>query len=396
MKILETDIVIFGGGIAGLWTLGRLHQAGYRCLLLESGCIGGVQTPASQGIIHGGTKYALTGKLTGSSQAIRAMPGIWRDALAGHGELDLSAVRILSDHQYLWSTAGLVSRMAGFFAGKVMQSRIGEVEGENRPKLFQDKAFKGHVYRLEEPVLDVASLVTELFRQYGRYTLRIDWPDGIKFDAANQLVLLGDKGGRLQIRSRRTLLTAGAGNETLLREFGLEQPAMQRRPLQMVMLRGKLPPLYAHCLGAGANPRLTITSYPLADGDHVWYLGGSIAEEGVDRSVRAQVDAAKHELRMLMPWVDLSAAEWSTLRVDRAEPRQPGGKRPDNSFLEQLQDVMVAWPTKLAFAPRLAQQVIDRMQQDGIAPSKGELKIPEGWPRPPVTRLPWEQERQWF
>jgi len=107
------DLVIFGGGIAGLWLLGRLSRAGYSCLLLEADGLGGVQTLASQGIIHGGTKYALTGVLTGSSQAIAAMPGVWRACLAGHGELDLSRVRVLSEHQYLWSTAGLGSRVTG-------------------------------------------------------------------------------------------------------------------------------------------------------------------------------------------------------------------------------------------------------------------------------------------
>ena len=63
---IHSDIIIFGGGIAGLWLLGRLREAGYSALLLESRALGGVQTSASQGIVHGGTKYALTGKLTGA------------------------------------------------------------------------------------------------------------------------------------------------------------------------------------------------------------------------------------------------------------------------------------------------------------------------------------------
>ncbi|MBT8429591.1 MAG: FAD-dependent oxidoreductase, partial [Gammaproteobacteria bacterium] len=71
MKNHKLDIAIFGGGIAGLWTLARLRQAGYRVALFERLAIGGIQSIASQGIIHGGTKYALTGKLTGSAMAIR-------------------------------------------------------------------------------------------------------------------------------------------------------------------------------------------------------------------------------------------------------------------------------------------------------------------------------------
>ena len=52
----STDIIIFGGGIAGLWLLNRLHNEGYQAILLETEALGGSQTIASQGIIHGGLK----------------------------------------------------------------------------------------------------------------------------------------------------------------------------------------------------------------------------------------------------------------------------------------------------------------------------------------------------
>ncbi|KRT55674.1 Glycerol-3-phosphate dehydrogenase [endosymbiont of Ridgeia piscesae] len=391
VKTVETDIVIFGGGIAGLWTLSRLRQAGYACLLLESGYLGGVQTMASQGIIHGGTKYALAGKLTGSSQAIREMPQIWRDCLAGRGEIDLSRVRLLASHQHLWSN-GMLSRMAGFFAGKVMQSRISEVQGEDRPALFRDPAFHGSVYQLDEPVLDIASLIMELQRQHGDCCLQLAGPEVVEFCSENHLRLQGEDGRQLEIRSRRILLSAGAGNQTLLRRLGRDTPAMQRRPLQMVMLRGALPQLYAHCLGASANPRLTITSYPVADGVRIWYLGGDIAENGVGRDADAQIAAAQQELQELLPWVDLRGVQWATLNVDRAEPRQPDGKRPDNPYLEERDGVLVGWPTKLAFAPLLARRVEAQLRSAGIEPNLPEV-VPD-WPAPQRAALPWEHA-QW-
>ena len=67
---LHIDILIFGGGIAGLWTLARLRKEGYSCLLLESNSLGAGQTIASQGIIHGGIKYALTGQASAASKAL--------------------------------------------------------------------------------------------------------------------------------------------------------------------------------------------------------------------------------------------------------------------------------------------------------------------------------------
>src|SRR5690606_13154219 len=98
-QALSTDVLIVGGGIAGLWLNARLRRAGFATLLVEKGSLGGGQSVKSQGIIHGGTKYALHGALTGSSEAIAAMPGRWREALAGAGELDLSGVRLLSDRK---------------------------------------------------------------------------------------------------------------------------------------------------------------------------------------------------------------------------------------------------------------------------------------------------------
>jgi glycerol-3-phosphate dehydrogenase len=392
---VRVDVAVFGGGIAGLWLLGRLRRAGYAAILLESDGIGGVQTLASQGIIHGGTKYALTGKLTGSSQAIKAMPAIWRACLEGKGELDLSAVRVLSDHQFLWSTAGLVSRMAGFFAGKVMESRVREVDGDERPALFRDPGFKGVVYRLDEPVLDTASLVATLSRQYGDHAYTYSWPDGLSFDTPSRFRLRGLSGDWQTLETRCTVFAAGAGNQALLQRLDRPQPAMQRRPLQMVMVRGKLPPLYAHCLGASANPRLTVTSYPAEGGETVWYLGGDVAEQGVGLAPEAQVKAAKRELAALLPWVDLSDLAWRTLAIDRAEPQQPGGRRPDSSFLHVEEGLMVAWPTKLAFAPRLASEVLETLDEQAIRPSvKGAVALDLA--APALAPLPWEGDEQWI
>lgn len=391
---IQVDVAIFGGGIVGLWLLGRLRSAGYSAILLESNGLGGVQTLASQGIIHGGTKYALTGKLTGSSQEIKAMPGIWRACLAGEGELDLSRVRKLSEHQYLWSTAGLVSRMAGFFAGKVMQSRVREVTGDERPETFRHPDFKGVVYRLDEPVLDTASLVATLGRQYGERAFAYSWPDGLAFEHARRLRLRGQSGAWQTLETSATLFSAGAGNQALLAKLGRQRPVMQRRPLQMVMLRGKLPPLFAHCLGASANPRLTITSYPLDGGEMVWYLGGDLAEQGVGLTPEEQVAAARRELGELLPWVDLHDLHWRTLAIDRAEPQQPGGRRPDTTFLSHEEGLMVAWPTKLAFAPRLAAQALEVLTEQGIEPGIDKTQALD-LGAPASAQMPWEGSETW-
>ncbi|MEN8170429.1 MAG: FAD-dependent oxidoreductase [Pseudomonadota bacterium] len=385
---VAVDVAIFGGGVAGLWLLGRLRKAGYHAILLEADRLGAGQTCYAQGIIHGGTKYALTGKLTGSSEAIVEMPARWRACLEGKGELDLSTVKLMSDHQYMWSTTSLTSRLAGFFASKLMRSRTRSLEGEARPELFRDPMFKGQVYRLDEPVLDTASLIETLAAPYRNFIFRAD---GLKLDPANPTRIELSE-GRV-IEAQRLVLSAGAGNEALLQRLGREAPKMQRRPLQMVMLRGKALPagVYAHCLGANALPRITITSHFDAEGNTVWYIGGQPAEEGVGRSREDQISAACDELVALFPWIDFTACEWGTLNIDRAEVKKADGSRPDDIFVDEQDGVITAWPTKLALAPRLADE-IESLLTD-VEPSGSTETI--DWPHAECAVLPWQEEEKW-
>ncbi|WP_207882233.1 FAD-binding oxidoreductase [Pseudomonas sp. 30_B] len=384
---LSTDILIVGGGIAGLWLNARLRRAGFSTVLVENTALGGVQSMRSQGIIHGGTKYALHGALTGASEAIADMPALWRDCLAGTGEVDLRGVRVLSDAHYLWSPGGLAGNLTSFFASKAVRSRVAQVKGADLPPALQDKAFKGKAYRLTELVLDVPSLIARLSELAGDSLLA-----GERIEALRD----GDKLAGLrvdgrEIRAQRVVLSAGAGNEALLRELGLERPEMQRRPLHMVLVTAPtLKPLYAHCVGGGPKPRVTVTTHPLSNGDWVWYLGGDIAEAGgVARSEAEQIAEAQRELHKLVPWIDLSAARWATLRVDRAEPSQNNLLRPDSAFLAEDGALLVGWPTKLALAPNFADRVLESLEKSGIRP-QASAALPE-LPRPPMARPVWEE-----
>jgi glycerol-3-phosphate dehydrogenase len=386
-QALSTDVLIIGGGVAGLWLNARLRRQGFATVLVENARLGGGQSVKSQGIIHGGAKYALHGALTGASEAIADMPRRWREALAGSGELDLTGVRLLSDAHYLWSPGSLAGNITSFFASKAVRGRVDQVKGEQLPPALQHPKFKGKVYRLAELVLDVPSLISRLSALAG---------DGLM--AAERIEPLREQGeltglivdGR-EIRAQRIVLSAGRGNAELLSSLGLSQPPQQLRPLHMVLVKGPtLKPLYAHCLGGGPKPRVTITTHPAADGQWVWYLGGDLAEaEGVARNEAAQIQAAQKELAELLPWVDLSAAQWATLRAERAEPAQSGLVRPDNAFLHEQSKLLVGWPTKLALAPDFADRVLAALNRDGIQPAQ-HSPLP-ALPRPIVAPPAWEE-----
>ncbi|MDM8348437.1 FAD-dependent oxidoreductase [Pseudomonas sp. sp1636] len=386
-QALSTDVLIVGGGIAGLWLNARLRRQGFATLLVENASLGGGQSVKSQGIIHGGAKYALHGALTGASEAIADMPRRWREALAGSGELDLTGVRLLSDAHYLWSPGSLAGNITSFFASKAVRGRVDQVKGEQLPLALQHPQFKGKVYRLAELVLDAPSLIERLAALAA---------DGLL--AAAAIAPLHERGelvglivdGR-EIRAQRIVLSAGSGNAQLLAALGLAQPVQQLRPLHMVLVKGpSLKPLYAHCLGGGPKPRVTVTTHPAADGEWIWYLGGELAEaEGVARDAAAQIKAAQKELGALLPWVDLSSAHWATLRVERAEPAQSGLTRPDNAFLAEQGPLLVGWPTKLALAPDFADRVLAALDRDGIQPAS-HAPLP-ALPRPAIARPAWEE-----
>ncbi|AVB12927.1 MULTISPECIES: NAD(P)/FAD-dependent oxidoreductase [Pseudomonas syringae group] len=386
-SVISTDVLIVGAGVAGLWLNARLRRQGFSTVLVESASLGGGQSLKSQGIIHGGAKYALHGALSGASEAIADMPRRWREALDGKGELDLSGVRLLSEAHYLWSPGTIAGNLTSFFASKAVRGRVDQVKGEQLPPALQNPKFKGKVYRLAELVVDVPSLIERLAELAGDSLLAGQNVEPLY--EGDELVGLRVDGR--DIHAQRIVLSAGGGNADLLNALGVSQPQMQRRPLHMVLVKGPtLKPLFAHCLGGGPKPRITVTTHPAADGQCVWYLGGDLAEaEGVAREPDAQIAVARKELEALLPWVDLSQAQWATLRVDRAEPAQSGLVRPDNAFLDSQRRLMVGWPTKLALAPDFADRVLSQLSRDGIRPTPQSPLVDV--PRPPMAIPVWDE-----
>jgi len=389
---INVDVLIIGGGVAGLWTLARLQQEGYKTVLLESDALGAGQTRFAQGIIHGGTKYALTGKLTASSEAVADMPARWRACYEGHGELDLTQAELLSDAHYLWSTSSLTSRVSGFFASKVMRGRSQEMDATSLPSLFQHKKFKGQFYKLDEPVFNTLSIVRALAEPYQKNILSIN-VEKLEADGT-QVSVVSKQNEHYRFACRKIILMAGQGNEKLLNAFGYEKPLMQRRPLKMVVVRGGLNDMiYAHCLGASVNPRITITSHRDKQGEIVWYMGGQLAEDGVNKSNEKLIASAKKELNELIPWLDVSQSQWGVVEIDRAEIKQKGVKRPDSFSIDNTNAVITAWPTKMALSPALADAVLEILDEENI--NKDSDQTLPNWLETEYASFPWDDETIW-
>ncbi|MET0356336.1 MAG: FAD-dependent oxidoreductase [Cellvibrio sp.] len=395
---IDLDIAIIGGGVAGLWLANRLKRQGFKLALFEQKALGSDQTMASQGMIHGGMKYTLSGMLTGASETIADMPKHWRACLCGEGDVDLRNTRLLSDHFYLWSGNSISAKLGSFLASTALNGRVDPVPDERRPPVLRHADFGGNLYKLEDIVLDVHSLITNLAHNIEAQCFQIDW-DKAKWqtDAGTLSLRIEQDDQAYLVRAQRFIFCAGKGNGDLLASLGLDRPAMQLRPLQQVLVKHHYPySFYGHCLGAETTPRLTISSHKLNNTEYVWYLGGSIAEKGAAMTAEDLIAKAQAELADLLPWVDMSGAEWTTLPIERAEPLQPNFLRPENAFVgvaPGLSNLWVAWPTKLTLAPNLANQVLDLLKANELTPTKDDHSTPslQGiLPHPPIAPTPWE------
>lgn len=367
----RVDAVIIGGGIAGLFTLAKLTNAGYHAVLLEQQALGGGQTIHSQGIIHGGTKYALLGKQTAAQQYIADMPRYWRACLAGKGDVNLSACTVLADKQCMWAMPNLSGLVTGFFAGKLMKSRVATLADADRPIALQHTDCRGHFYALDEPVLDTQSLVKALTEQYGRFII-----SDCQTTVNGKIVSARFADYCLRFEANKVLVTAGQGNS----EFAVQQ----LRPLRMVTAHvpkafGKL---FVHILETSDKPRLTVSTYETATG-WLWYLGGNIAEKGAYLSATETITLAKHELATALPWLDFSTVAFNTVLINRVEGLADG-KRPNTPTIVEKAEQLIAWPTKLAMSPILADKLTAAMPTARVTVDK----LPD-FPTPRVASFPW-------
>lgn len=374
----STDIVIFGGGIAGLWLLNRLKNEGYHPLLVETEFLGGGQTFASQGIIHGGLKYALGGSFTEAANAIASMPKAWQQCLKGNGDVDLTGVLILSDNYYMWSDGSLRSKLKTFLGSKSLAGRVHSLEPEQYPEFFKNNVIDGTLYELPDFVIDSSSLVKKLRDNVSTVSPPIFSieKDNYHFtkggDISNYSLVLNSDNQEIVIEAERFIFCAGEGNAELIAQTNIQSVKAQVRPLHMVYLKSsQLPRVFVHCVGDNFSltPKLTITSHADQQGQTVWYLGGELAEAGVRKNQSEQLKVAKNLVRKLFPRLDTSAAEWDSFIINRAEANIGNNYRPDDAYLLSEANIITAWPTKLTLTPSLADKVVNALRSDSVTAS---------------------------
>ena len=395
----STNIVIFGGGIAGLWLLNRMQSEGYDSILFETNSLGGKQTLDSQGIIHGGLKYALNGSVGRASQNIANMPNRWRQCLSGNGEMDLTDVNVLYENYYMWSDGGMKSRLKSYLGSKSLRGRIDIVEKWRYPEFFKASSVKGTLYKLPDFVIDTKSLLKKLVSTASNRLFSLtdcDYKFFPKDQTLKQKLQVNLKNKTVNIEADLFVFCAGEGNQELISKAALTKIEAQVRPLHMVYLRKpNLPEIYVHCIGNdfNINPSVTVTSHRAQNGDIIWYLGGDIAESGITKSRGEQIEATQELIGNTFPWLNLSDAQWESFYINRSEAGIQSNFRPDDAVVEKDKDFLVAWPTKLTLVPSLADKVLAYAAEARKSLPEKTIPIAELqsiFEKPPLGRARWD------
>ena len=121
----------------------------------------------------------------------------------------------------------------------------------------------------------------------------------------------------------------------------------------------------------------------------VWYLGGSIAEDGVNKDSATLIDECKNAIAKVFPDLKLQDPEFGSFRIDRAEGRQKNGSRPDRFVINTDNNLSMIWPTKLALAPLTAmhmQEILDKK-----ITKSNEHNLHNSYPKPDIATPIWEK-----
>ena len=402
------DVAFVGGGAAALWLACLAQRRGLSVAVIAPDPLGGEQTLASQGIIHGGGKYLLRRNASRVRSEpptqLATMPARWRRCVAGDiveasGDVDVRGLTVLAEHVELRATTRralprfrVASRMLAAGPRSDAPRREGVSPSRHAARRVPRKAegpaqqCQARVRLPEDFVVDAESLVKLLAAGVRGHLLpRQVAPEDVLVDDDG---VAGIRVGNTTLLAQRYVFAAGAGNAELARRAGLQPQATVSRPLHQAWARiERAEAVFAHCLTRpfGAEPDLTITTHPCDDAT-VLYLGGRLATIGVARDESAQKAAARRAVAAALPHIDTTHAEFHTLRVDRAEPQRTAARRASDAFLTTRRNASLCFPVKLSLMPRLGDLFLHE-----LAAVKPDTNPWCGNPNQPVAtaRRPW-------
>ena len=382
---IRVDVVIFGGGIAGLWCLNDIINAGYSAVLFEKHLLGGGQTCHSHVYIHQGHMY----REVELAAAVRSTTAKWDEWLVASniqpvqsgshfGFVSLAQARLRTA---IWSHDRL----------RLSWSRLDR-------SLFPD-ALKGGavrvVLRSPEYCLDAESIIRVLAKRCEDRIAALDEVLGFDVDLGTSNVKTIQvrlrSGGSIRVIPRAILFAAGSGNQALLNVVSLGRPEYLRsvreqqqfRKSHMLVVRG--PKKILHPL-TGVFPYIGGLFIVCRESDEevVWLVSDDrgpalgAVEEWLSYDARWWLPPVLAALQRLAPtcFANPENLLWAMYDAPKSEGRV-AGFIPHEVRLSRFvfANVWALWPTKLTMAPEAsshaAGEIANYLKKPMQAPSLG-------------------------
>lgn len=386
---VHVDVLFVGGGIAGLWLLNCVRQAGYSALLVESERIGAGQSGASQGFVVHRPRTGATLPTDKEAAELASVVGRWRALLDGGEVPDLSTVRVLSEHPLRWTIPeahkrGLLDRLLR--RGAPAAEAPAET-GFDIPGILRHPMRRGSLGTQAGFIVDNRSLLGALLDPVREALLYTQGAAVMARDGGFNLRI--EDRDPVVVRARRTVYTTGVGANLL------GSVSLQVWHQQMVMVRGEglADDLYVNAVDVTGRRLFNISAHRDAAGRPVWYYGGAMVESGQQVDAAQQIRNCRRDLAAHFPWLALSGLEYAAHRVDRAAVRLRNGL----ALLPQLRTEgqhVVAWPTNLSTMPLLGDRMLAMLKRECIEPRPADLRPLADWPQPALAPAPWDEEAQ--
>lgn len=365
MKI-SSDVVIIGGGIAGLYTLALFRTRGVEATLLEVDRLGGGQTIAAQGIIHSGIKYSLNYAQPEQGEALRCLPSLWTRLVNGEGEVNLSGTEILSQKIQLWIRKGARINSTALLQGY----DLCQIPLRNLPNSFRNSQWIEDAFEANEPVISIPSLIHSLSSQCRQWIRKIEPSGAIAVKRAADGKVSSLHIGSNIIAGQLIIFTCGEGNGLFLNAILSKAVSPFLRPLAMVVFSVSAPiSLYGHYIDGGATPRITITSH-VNNGKYILYLGGKLAEQGAAMNDQDLISLSQEWLSEILPSTIFNNRDFNIYRINRAEGICKLNDQRREPVILPNNNAFFAWPVKLSYVPLMA----ERLWQVGICAAPGSFR----------------------
>lgn len=403
---IETDVVVIGGGIQGLWLLADLIERGYQALALERLQPGGGQTGHSHLFLHRGHMHGLPRTGEGIDEAPNRMR-VFRDAHErwihelSAGRLQEARPTPLQGPFYVgWK---LEDQRTESFSIACQDAEIDCTPMESLPPWFPNCS---SLFEAEGVCLESNKVLKSLLN-YRDLRDRISHCEsiGLVSDTKNPLrlvVQMRPKPGRgkmpaasrreeIELRCRGLVLAAGTGNDQWLSktlpDSGIRFSQARQQTVKTFMLvvkdpAGQLPRLCGFFPGHGG---IFIAHRQAADGGMIWLVADKqrnhvrVPGQWTELDARGWFRNIQQELKQLLPWLfeDPKQYRWGIYEAAKAEcwtasnRQREGGVLPDKHgvFKHPECNVWVTWPSFFTLAPTAADEIARQIAESDITAS---------------------------